>query len=209
MRTSYYVSLFSIITALMMVIPSYGQETHYIKKCGNTVSDVVYKEISKDSLEITVGTQKSIHGFDQKHHNTSWKISDPSCNMNVTITLKNGLYHIIGTSEGKKIDKTVKSGGSPWVQNLAFFCGIIVPEDGTLEYECFRPGSFTLNQMTAKIEKGESSSTRTCVRARPTGLAAKLFHADYFFSPKSRKLNGYKAVEGGPGTPVTTWTPAE
>ena len=118
-------------------------------------------------------------------------------------------YHIVGTNEGKKIDKTVKSGGSPWVQNLAYFCSIIVPENGTLEYECFRPGSFTLNQMTAKIEKDESSSTQTCVRARPTGLAAKLFHADYFFSPKSRKLNGYKAVEGGPGTPVTTWTPAE
>lgn len=184
----------------------FGQEIRFVKKCGSRTSDVVYKAIGRDSLEILIGRQKSFHRYDAEHRNTSWRFCDPGSATDVFISLKDGTYHIVGTSNGNRLDKYVKSNGLPWIQNMAYFCGILVPAEGEMKYECFRPGTFTLHRMCARVEKKESYGNRTCVRVYPDGFAAKLFHADYFYSAQTGKLNGYRCVEGMPGTPETTWT---
>ena len=199
--------LLTVMLILVSAILASGQEYRYKRTCGKDVSYVLYKtDLTGFDLFIQIEQQESWHKFDSEHRNVYWKIVDPRNKMSVEITLEDGEYHVCGTNNGKKLDKRVKSEGWPWFQNIAYLCGKVVPEDGPLKYECFLPGSFSLHTMTISRIPQECSADRICVRARPTGIASKLYHADYFFSPVTGTLTGYSAVEGIPGTPVTTWT---
>lgn len=201
--------LILIVILALAALQLPAQEYKYSLSRGNSTGEVIYrasKEGGITSLFIQIEEQKSYHKIDAQNRNTYWRCVDPGKNMDIEIVLENGIYHITGTNNGKKIDRTEKSKGCPWYQNLAYLSGTVVPETGNVKYECFQPGAFSLHQMEAEIVSKESDSERTCVRAHPAGISSKIFHADYFFSPKTRKLVGYKCAEGMPGTPVTTWS---
>ncbi len=201
--------IISAIVPALLCMQLTAQEYKYLRTCGSDKGEVIY-QVTKDkngtSLFIQVGEQKSYHKLDGNNRNTYWRCVDPGKKMDVEISLENGVYHITGTSNGKKMDKTEESKGLPWYQNLGYLSGTVVPDSGSVRYECFQPGPFSLHQMAAEKYAEDSNATRTCVRAHPAGVASKMYHADYYFSPETRLLIGYKAVEGVPGTPVTTWT---
>lgn len=188
-------------------LPVSAQETLYVKQTGNNVSEVRYcasKSGDITKLFIEIGSQKSYHDIAPDGRTLSWRIVDTDKCIDVFITLEGKSYHIRGNSKGKPVDKYEQSAGLPWYQNLAFICGKVVPAEGNLAYECFRPGEFTLQRMLAATVSDDGHES--CVRVHPSGALSKMWHADYYFSDKTRALVGYKAVEGLPGTPVTTWT---
>lgn len=200
-----FISIFLLVYAGIQ--PISAQETLYVKHTGDKTTDVLYsasKSGDVTKLFIEIGPQKSYHDIAPDGKTLSWHIVDISKQIDVLISLEGEIYHIRGNVKGKPVDKYEQSSGLPWYQNLAFICGKVVPAEGKLEYECFRPGEFTLQSMVANIVSDDGNES--CVRVRPSGALASLWHADYYFSDTTRSLVGYRAVEGLPGTPVTTWT---
>lgn len=208
-RISKISSVVTLSTLLLLISQSiFAQTVKYTKKTGSQVSEVVYnisKKGNVTNLFIQVGAQKSYHEIDSKYQTVSLRIVDESKKFDVSITREGQRYHIVGVTKGKPVDKYENSKGYPWYQNLAYICGKIVKPGSTVRYECFRPGEFSLETMEASIVDCHELEG-VCVRATPTGVKKKFWHADYYFSETGRTLTGYKAVEGGPGTPVTTWT---
>lgn len=192
---------------LLLSIPNYAQTIKFTKKTGFRTSEVIYK-ISKDgnvtNLFIQIGTQKSYHRIDSDNQTVFWRIVDSSKDFDMSITREGNRYHLCGVTKGKSVDKYESGRGLPWYQNLAYICGRTVSPGEVVRYECFRPGEFSLVTMEARTVKCHDLDG-ICVRATPVGVKKKLWHADYYYSPEDGSLTGYKSVEGGPGTPVTTW----
>ena len=184
---------------------------NYNVKCGKTVTPLSYDDRQEGDKIIMVqqfGEQTSWFTMDKDLRTTEFRIQSKKDDTDASIKLVNGVYTLKGKVKGKDVNKTVKSKGLPWYQPIGYVVGRILDGKKSVEYECFNPQDFEFHPMVVKIDGEEIYDGQKAVRVRSnaTGGLAKLWHCFYFYDPKTLIQNGYRAVEGVPGTPETTWS---
>lgn len=184
---------------------------NYNVKCGKTSTPLSYEDRKEGDRIIMVqhfGEQVSTFTMDSQYRTLEFKIVSKKENTDASIVLKDGVYHLKGTVRGKAVDKTVKSKGDPWYQPIGYVLGRIIDGKKSVTYECFNPQDFEFHPMIVKVEGEEMYESQKAVKVRSnaTGGLAKLWHCYYFYDPETLVQNGYRAVEGVPGTPETTWS---
>jgi len=198
-----------LVAALMLLAcaDASAKLLKYTIKCGNEVSSVTYDIRQEGNLVkviLTCGTQKQYQTLDSKYYTIDWRIVDTDTD--VTVTRKDGKFHLKGTFNGKPFDRNVEDKGYPWHQHIGVSAGHNLKE-GTTTYVCVRPTDLEMFEMqvTPKgvVEFGGGKPVR--LKVTPSGALAKLWSCDYYYDPQTLDFFGYKAVEGRPGTPLTTW----
>lgn len=186
----------------------------YTLKVGKESFPVTYdvtKEADGETMIQMLKEQKSTFKMDSQHRTTLYKLQSAKDKVDVTIELKDGVYYINGTFKGKAVNKTVKSEGNPWYQPIGYVLGSVMDGKKSIKYECFNPLDLEFHPMVAKNDGEEVyDGTRSVkVKINAAGGLASLWHCFYFYDPQTLLQTGYRAVEGGPGTPTTTWTVAK
>lgn len=204
-----------IYAALFLAAPAFSQNLCFKLSRGKEtqkVSYIVTPYPNGSRVRIVIGSMDTTQILDSEYRTKEWRYTDSSKHTDVRIVLRDGVYHVSGVLNGKRIDRYVKTQGYAWRQNFAYACGHVLSGGckGTY-YECFLPRDMQLHAMQGtlmgRMEWAGNQVMR--VKANPTGALAKLWSCDYYYDVNTLNLAGYKAVEGGPGTPVTTWVPAK
>lgn len=205
--------LLAVILSTISCIILEAQEYSYSLTRGKVSSTVHWTEKDLDggirTIRISpfpgrVYTQK----VDSQCRTVSWHFDDKADNTDLSISLKNGIYTLSGTFKGKAINRTVKSEGYPWYQNISYASGRKLKTKGAaLTYECFRPDNLDFQSMIATNIGTENIAGRTTnnIKVCAKGAKGKLWSCNYYADAVSGVLVCYKAVEGLPGTPLTTW----
>ncbi len=196
-----------IKTILLAVLTVFS----YNVKCGKTVTPLTYDDRQEGDKIIMVqqfGDQTSWFTMDENLKTIEFRIVSKKENTDAGIKLVNGVYTLKGIVRGKEVNKTVKSKGLPWYQPIGYVLGRILDGKQSVEYECFNPQNFDFHPMVVKNEGEETYEGQKAVKVRSnaTGGLARLWHCYYYYNPETLMQNGYRAVEGGPGTPETTWS---
>lgn len=166
------------------------------------------KENGCHELKFLIGSQTSWQELDKDYFTTSWHIRDEAKHIHIDITLADGLFHVKGYDGKKSFDRTVESDGTPWVQNAGFLSIFHVTPGSHFKSVNIRPGEYKPYPMESYIAGPVTWGGKykcTNVKVTPTGIFAKFWHADYYVDFEAGRLVGYQSVEGGPGTPKTSW----
>lgn len=156
------------------------------------------------------GDKKYYMTFDDKFETLEWKISEPSKGTDFKAVKKGDSVVLKGRFNGKDIDRTEDLKGKPWYQQMGISAGHVL-NGGTVTFFCLRPtdleGFFmTATEMGEVTYKGKKVHR---VKSAPVGIGAKFWSCDYYYDSTDLTYAGYKAVEGGPGTPMSYWYIAE
>lgn len=200
--------IITITLTLFLTAFATAQERNYISTCGKTKTSIKWTGERKDGkihLHTVQGNEKHEYLLGNSYKTESCKIANASSNTNLSISLSNGIYSISGKFKGEQISKTVKSKGKPWYQNIAYNAGLILKNDKSVEYECFRPDNMKLYTMSATKKGSEKFDGKNAVRIEVslTGFMSAFWSCDYYFDTNTLMFVGYKGVNGGPGTPET------
>lgn len=178
--------------------------------CGKEKSAIVWKEkMENDIILLTTTSQSSEthhYRFSPSLTTLSWQLTDPTKQTNLTISLYNSIYYFKGTLNHQPCNKTVKSKGYPWHQNIAYSAGQLLINKKNLKYECFRPDNLELYVMQAERKKDSvlfNNQRAQEVKVRLTGILSHFWSCLYYFNTTNHQFIGYKGVNGAPGTPET------
>ena len=188
-----------------------AQTLRYSIECGKSRSEAVFESVREGEhiiLETTIGSQKGSQTLDLDYQTLYWHMADPERDLDITVTRSDGVFRIKGRFEGEALDRVLADSGKPWYQHIGFSAGHALKE-GTTTFVCVRPTDLEMFEMLATpkgtVEFGGGKPVR--VKVSPSGALSRLWSCDYYYDPESLDFFGYKAVEGGPGTPVTLWKP--
>ena len=204
--------LFIIAAAAMFACAASAQTYDYVLTKGNSVSSVKWVETAVDggkTIDIRIGDKKFNQNVDASRKTTRWHYTYAKEGTDYEVTLSGGVYTIKGKLKGKDINKTEKSKGYAWLQNISYKGGVALKRKGeTLTYECFRMDDASLNtmQVTNIGQETVNGKTANHLKITPTGVKAKLWSCHEYCNPETGVMVSYRAVEGVPGTPETVWT---
>ncbi|MBP9998596.1 MAG: hypothetical protein KBS67_05060 [Bacteroidales bacterium] len=202
----------AIAMLALLTVPAKAQKTDVFKiTTGKKSMDVKYSYSKHDGLtrlSFTINGDTTVQDMNGSFQTVYWKISKPAQNTEVSVVVENGKYHMTGKIKGEAVDKLIDSGGYPWYQHIGIAAGKNVPQGGKITFGCFRPDQLDFYTMTAE-DKGTEAigpfSNAQRIKVTPTGRFAKLWSCDYYLDPQTKEYIAYKAVEGPPGTALTTW----
>lgn len=199
-------ALAAIVTVLS--IPSAAQSRSYIKTCGKRTTNITWsggKSGSGYKYTITTGSQKEYFTMDSQKRTTEWRLVNESKDTDFTVTLSGGVYTFTGKKKGKEVNKTEKSSGQPWYQNIELNGSSVLGGKSNVKFECIRPDNLDLHtmQVTDKGVMEVEGFKAKLLKATLTGALAGMWSCDYYYDASSGEFVVYKAVEGGPGTPET------
>ena len=206
---------FILIAMLLCAASVYVQAQHipFTVETGDKISKVSYDGKMEGGFLKYVfdhGSTKYYMTFNDKFETVEWKISEPSKGTDFKAVKKGDSVVLKGKFNGRDIDRVDKLNGQPWYQQMGISAGHVL-NGGTVKFYCLRPTDLDGFFMTA-TEMGEVNyrgKTVHRVKAAPVGIGAKFWSCDYYYDCKDLTYAGYKAVEGGPGTPVSYWYVAE
>lgn len=186
-----------------------AKQLKYAIKCGDKTSTAVFDSAQNGKnidLTVTKGAHKEIMTFDASYNTLNWRLINTSDDTDVRVTRGGGKFHFVGKFKGEPVERSVEDKGGPWYQHIAFSAGHVLKE-GTTEYVCIRPTDIEVFRMlvTPKGQTDFGGARPVRLKVSPAGAISKLWSCDYYYDPETLDFFGYKAVEGGPGTPVTTW----
>lgn len=187
-----------------------AQEKSFESLCGKEKSIITWnkRKIENNITRLKTSQNSEIHYYNISPSLTtlSWQIIDSIGHTNLTITLYNSNYYFKGIFNNQPYDKTVKSKGYPWHQNIAYSAGKILINKKSFNYECFRPDNLELYVMQAERKNNLTvfnNQNAYKVKVRLTGLLSHFWSCLYYFNSENHQFIGYKGVNGGPGTPET------
>lgn len=203
--------IFALLAVLSCAatVSVYAQHIPFTVECGDNFSKVTYDgrmEGGKLKYVFDYGALKYYMTFDDKFETTEWKISDPANDTDIKAVKQGDAVVIKGKFNGKDISRTDKLNGQPWYQQMGISAGHVL-NGGTVKFYNLRPTDLEGFFMTA-TEMGEVEYRGRKVhrvKSAPAGIAAKFWSCDYYYDPVDLTYAGYKAVEGGPGTPTSYW----
>lgn len=201
----------AVMTFLPFSAAMAQKHTTYTVKCGKSTSSLEFiagKAGSETHLEIIIGTQHAEHVMDSNLETVSWHVYDKAVDTDYIVTREGGFYLIKGKFKGKVHDDKVKDEGYPWYQHIGYVEGRILKPGEKRTFVCVRPTDLKVFAMTAEITGTEAIGDykdATCVKVCPAGALAKFWKSRYYFDPQTLEFVGYRAVEGGPGTPESFW----
>lgn len=197
--------------AALLSIAVKAQTYDYVLTKGKEVSSVRWVETpagNGKTIDIRIGDKKFNQSVDASRRTTRWHYTYEKDNTDYEVTLSNGIYTIKGKIKGKDVEKTEKSKGYCWYQNISYKAGLTLKhKDEALTYECIRMDNATLTTMQVtnvgqELIKGKVANH---LKVTPTGVKAKLWCCHEYCDPESGAIVSYRAVEGVPGTPETVW----
>lgn len=202
-------TIFAVLLAALTIIPaSAGTRTFTKTKGGKFVSTMTISEKSISGgyeAKFSEGSKYEIHTMDSKRMTTSLRIVNPGQKTDVTVTLKDGLFHFVGKIKGKDVDRTEKSSGDPWYQNPEINGLKFLKGKKDFKIQVIRPTEvdrFTLKS-TDKGTETIDGFTVTHIMNTNIGAFAGAWKCSYCFDAKTGEFVLYKSVEGAPGTPET------
>ncbi|MCQ2174020.1 MAG: hypothetical protein MJY61_02665 [Bacteroidales bacterium] len=151
------------------------------------------------------GNKYEIHTMNSARMTTALRIVNPEKDTDVTVTLKDGLFHFKGKVRGKNVDKTEKSSGDPWYQNPEINGLKFLKGKKDFRIQVIRPTEvdrFTLKS-TDKGTETIDGFTVTHIVNTNVGAFAGAWKCSYCFDVNTNEFVLYKSVEGAPGTPET------
>lgn len=207
-----FVKILILASCILVSMQTYAQKkTHYTATTGKKSTDIIYdysKHNGLDRLIFSTHGNTTIQDMDSKCKTIFWKISKPEENTEVTVECQGGKFLMKGKVKGKAVSKTFDGEGHPWYQHIALAAAKNLSKGGSLTFVCIRPDQLDFHVMTATDmgfgDIGQYKNARK-IKVAPTGAFAKLWSCDYYLDPETGEYVGYKAVEGPPGTPLTTW----
>lgn len=203
-------------TALLLIFTSicaFAQKTDvYEARTGKNlhmINFVYTPHEGNTRLTFIINDVTAIQDIDKDYKTIYWHYRKTSDNTDVKVVIEGSFYHMTGKAKGKPVDKKIETQGKPWYQHIGVVVGHLIKPGETITFGNFRPTELDFYTMTATDKGSESfgpySETRR-IKVSPTGALARLWSCEYFIDPKTHEYLGYKAVEGVPGTPLTTWT---
>lgn len=187
-----------------------AQEKSFESLCEKEKSIITWnkRKIENNITCLRTSQNSEIHYYNISPSLTmlSWQVIDSIRHTNLTITLYNSNYYFKGIFNNQPYDKTVKSKGYPWHQNIAYSAGKILINKKSFTYECFRPDNLELYVMQAERKNNLTvfnNQNAYEVKVRLTGLLSHFWSCLYYFNAENHQFIGYKGVNGGPGTPET------
>lgn len=207
--------LLSLILIFCLAICATAQEhRHYVLTCGSRTTNVDWiLEQTGSNIKATIQTGSRMEYFlmDSSFNTLEYRVVDKTTDTDAKVTRSGNVYTFSGKNKGKSINRTEKSSGLPWLQNVEFN-GVGVAEPGKpVKFECIRYTDMDRHTMQV-VNKGETEVEgikATRVRASLTGALSGVWGCDYYFDSKTGDFVVYKAVEGVPGTPETTIKPVK
>ncbi|MCQ2178315.1 MAG: hypothetical protein MJY42_05465 [Bacteroidales bacterium] len=201
-----------ILIALLLLLGTNleAQQRRFTRYCPKKTYNVTWQithEGKNTCYVINTGSEKQYFTVTDKFLTLSWRLVNPDNSTDLTFKSENGSYVISGTLKGKKVQKTVKSKGYPWYQNLEFngrqFSS--TQEGSRKKFECFRPYETTFYVMEATDLGNESIEGFNAkhVKVNLTGAFAGMWSCNYYYDSKSSDFVVYTSVEGPPGTKET------
>lgn len=202
-----HICLYSIIV-LLLPLPIFAQKRTYLSKCGDRQETIVWQEKKingKIYLYVTQENEQHEYVMNMSFQTERWRVTNMQLQTDLTIELRNNIYSITGKFKGKSIEKTIKSNGYAWYQNIAYNAGVLLKDEKTVKYECFRPDNIKLYTMEAKAQGIELLNGMNAykINVSLTGILSALWSCSYYFDPETLNFVGYKGVNGKPGTPET------
>lgn len=187
---------------------------HYILTCGKDSRNVdwtIQKGGGTIKATITTGTRKEYFTMNDKFETSEYRVVDATTDTDATVTRSGDTYTFKGKNNGKPINRTEKSDGLPWYQNVEFNGATVADGKKPVKFECIRYTEMDKHtmQVTNKGEAEVEGMKAVKVRASLTGVLAGVWGCDYYYDAKTGQFIVYKAVEGGPGTPETVIKPVK
>ena len=185
-----------------------ARQRHFESVCGKAKNIIIWNEKTENNIIFLTTSQNSeVHHYRLSPLCTtlSWQLTDSIKHTNLTIVLYNNNYYFKGTLNNQPYNKTVKSKGYPWYQNIAYSAGQTINKN-SIKYECFRPDNLELYVMQAerKATTVLFNNQKTYeIKVRLTGILSHFWSCLYYFNAANHQFIGYKGVNGGPGTPET------
>lgn len=204
-------SIIIAATAALLAVSANAQTYDYVLTKGKEVSSVKWVETAVGSgktIDIQIGDKKFNQNVDASRKTTRWHYTYAKENTDYEVTLKDGIYTFKGKLKGKNLDKTEKSKGHPWYQNISYKAGLTLKHTNEkLVYECIRMDNASINAMQVTNVGQETIKGKAAnhLKITPTGALAKLWTCHEYCDPDTGVMVSYSAVEGVPGTPETKW----
>ena len=193
---------------------AFSQEVrHYVLTCGKEKTNVdwtIQKSSGTLKATITTGSRKEYFTMNDRFETSEYRVVDATTDTDATVTRAGDTYTFKGRNHGKSIDRTEKSDGLPWYQNVEFNGATVADGKKPVKFECIRYTEMDRHTMQV-VNKGETEvegMKAVKVRASLTGVLAGVWGCDYYYDAATGQFIVYKAVEGGPGTPETVIKPA-
>lgn len=202
-----------LILAAILILSSamsYAQKYTYRTECGNDVGTVIYnRSDDADGIHFYCdhGQTKYWQTLNKNYETLDWRVVNSAEDTDIKAVAKDGKIVIKGKFKGKQIDRSEDRKGQPWYQQIGISGGHILKAGETVKFVCLRPTDMDTFFLTA-TEMGETEFRGMKVhrvKMAPAGAFAKLWSSDYYYDSEDLSYAGYKAVEGGPGTPTTYW----
>lgn len=204
-----------MLLAAFAVIGSGAQEQrHFVLTQGNKKVNVDWTiDKSGDLLKYTITTGSRIEYFTMKRNfeTVEYRVVDKTNNTDARVVRNGDVYTFSGKNKGKAIDRTEKSSGLPWFQNVEFNGSSVADGKKPVKFECIRYTEMDKHtmQLTNKGEEEVEGYRTIRVRASLTGALAGIWGCDYYYDVNTGQFVVYKGVEGGPGTPETVIKPVK
>mgnify|MGYP003310677157 CR=1 FL=1 len=198
-----------LLLAVFAVTSSPAQEQrHFVMIQGNNRVNVDWTiDKSGDFLKYTIITGSRAEYFTMKKNfeTIEYRVVDKTENTDAKVVRNGDVYTFSGKNKGKSINRTEKSSGLPWFQNVEFNGFSLVDGKKPVKFECIRYTEMDRHtmQLTNKGEAEVEGYRTIRVRASLTGALAGVWGCDYHYDVNTGQFVVYKGVEGGPGTPET------
>ena len=185
---------------------------HYVLTCGKQKTNVdwtIQKFPGGMKATITTGSRKEYFTMNDSFETSEYRVVDATTDTDASVTRSGDTYRFSGKNKGKSIDRTEKSSGLPWMQNVEFNGLSVVGSGKAVKFECIRYTDMDRHTMQV-VNKGEAEVEgykAVRVRASLTGALAGVWGCDYYYDSVTGDFLVYKAVEGVPGTPETVIKP--
>ena len=207
--------ILSLLLAAVAILSSGAQEQrHYVLTQGNDKVNVDWTiDNSGDLLKYTITTGSRIEYFTMRknYETVEYRVVDNTNNTDAKVVREGNVYTFSGRNKGKSIDRTEKSSGLPWYQNVEFNGATVADGRKPVKFECIRYTEMDKHTMQV-VNKGEvevEGYKTVRIRASLTGALAGVWGCDYYYDVTTGQFVVYKAVEGGPGTPETVIKPVK
>ncbi len=205
-------SIVAVAVSAFLAVSANAQTYDYVLTKGKETSSVRWVETDEGNgrtIDIHVGGQIFRQTVDNDRKTTYWHYIYDRENTDYEVTLKDGIYTFKGRLKDRTLNKTEKSKGHHWYQNISYKAGVTLKNTGeSLVYECIRMDNASLNvmQVTNIGQEPVNGKMANHLKITPTGALAKLWTCHEYCDPDTGVMVSYSAVEGVPGTPETKWT---
>ncbi len=199
----------------LSVIGSDNEHYRYLQRIDSEHADVdwllekgertrlVYRKNSPQNSELSVTT------IDKGYATVSWELSVPDEHTEVKAVRRGNAIHLVGTVNGRPVDKLFKIDSAPWFQAMSVCLRAMVFSNASkMEFWILRPDTLKPHKLIAEKQGvdtmpvlGKPAEVQQITIGLP-GMLAPFWSATYWFKKEDGVFVKYEGPHGPPGSPM-------